>query len=307
MKFSNQYDSSKAVNLIDIMKWQLTKKRDFSKETSLLELQDDSSLLKSKKDFICWLGHASFLIQLNGVRILLDPIFGDVPFYKRYTPFPYGVEELGEIDYIFISHVHYDHFDKASIKALVPKKATFIAPLGMAKYLYEIDKTVAIETLDWYESYTLTDEVDLTLVPAKHWGRRGLFDTNKALWGGCLLNSSLHSIYFAGDTAYDKHFKEIAKRYSIEYALLPIGAYEPKAIMQHNHLNPQEALEAFRDLKAKTFMPMHYGTFQLSDESINAPMKWLDDLQKSCSDEIYKIKIGEVKVIYKHHLDRVER
>ncbi len=148
---------------------------------------------------------------------------------------------------------------------------------------------------------------------------------SSALWGGCIVASSLHSIYFAGDTAYDKHFKEISKRYSIEYALLPIGAYEPKAIMQHNHLNPQEALEAFRDLKAKTFMPMHYGTFQLSDESINAPMKWLDDLQKSCSDEIYKIKkwlddlqkscsdeiykikIGEVKVIYKHHLDRVER
>ena len=297
MKFSNQYDSSKAVNFLDIMKWQLTKKRDFSKQVSILGLQDDSSFLKSKKDFICWLGHASFLIQLNGVRTLLDPILGNVPLYKRYTPFPYSVEELGEIDYIFISHAHYDHFDKASIQALHYKKATFIAPLGMAKYLYEIDKTATIETLDWYEDYALTDEVRLTLVPAKHWSRRGLFDTNKALWGGCIVESSLHSVYFAGDTAYDKHFKEIAEQYSIEYALLPIGAYEPKAIMQHNHLNPQEALEAFRDLKAKIFMPMHYGTFQLSDESINAPKRWLDDLQKSCSEEIYKIKIGEVKVI----------
>ncbi len=297
MRFTNQYDSSRGVNLVDIMKWQLTKNRTFFKEVSMLELQRDSSLLKSKQDFICWLGHASFLIQLNGVRTLLDPVFGHVPLYRRYRPSPYSVEELGEIDYIFISHTHYDHFDKASIQALHAKKATFIAPLGMAKYIYEIDKTATIETLDWYEDYALTDEVNLTLVPAKHWSRRGLFDTNKALWGGCILASSLHSIYFAGDTAYDKHFKEIAKRYLVEYALLPIGAYEPKAIMKHNHLNPQEALEAFRDLKATTFIPMHYGTFQLSDEPINAPKRWLDELHKRYSDEIYKIKIGEVKVI----------
>jgi L-ascorbate metabolism protein UlaG (beta-lactamase superfamily) len=295
MRFNNELDSSRAIHFLEIIKWQLFKKRTFTREKSALRIKRESHLLKSKEDFICWLGHASFLVQLNQKRFLFDPVFWNIPLYKRYLPTPYEVEMLGRVDYIFLSHVHYDHFDKASIKALISKNAMFIVPLGMERYLHKIDKNLKVETLDWYDSYDLEGEVSLTLVPAKHWGRREAFDTNRALWGGCILSSKEKSIYFAGDTAYDNHFKEIAKHYTIDYALLPIGAYEPAKIMKHNHLNPQEALEAFRDLKARVFVPMHYGTFRLSDEGINAPLVWWEALMQE--EKGLVLEVGELKVI----------
>ena len=297
MRYKNRYDSSSAVKLLDVIKWQFSKKIIWKKEMSQLIVQNDKHLLNSKKDFICWLGHASFLVQIESKRFLFDPIFGNLPFYKRYANSPYSVEELGRIDYIFISHTHYDHFDTASIKALLPKNAHYILPLGMAKYLYKIDKNIKLSTLNWYENFSINAKLKISLVPAKHWGRRGIFDTNKSLWGGCVVESKKHTIYFAGDTAYDEHFKEIGKKFKINYALLPIGAYEPIEIMRENHLNPKEALKAKRDLNAETILPMHYGTFKLSDEQINAPEKWLDSLLQKHTNEIYKIKVGEVKFI----------
>lgn len=266
------------------------------REISSLELVDNSTLLDTRDDFICWLGHASFLIQLDGIRVLFDPIFKDIPFYKRYSPAPYNLELLGDINYIFISHTHYDHFDTKSIKKLLHKKATFIVPLGFNKYLYRIDKNLISFELNWYDSFNLSDEVKLSLVPAKHWSRRGLFDINRALWGGAILSSKSKTIYFAGDTGYDTHFKEIGSRYNIDYALLPIGAYNPSNIMKYNHLNPKEAMRASLDLNADIFIPMHYGTFKLSDEPLNEPSEWIDRLIKEYKDKIYKMKIGEVKL-----------
>jgi len=297
VRFKNKFDSSGAVTLLDIFKWQFFKKRTLSKTISSLVMQEDKVFLASKEDFICWLGHASFLVQLKQKRFLFDPIFGNVPFYKRHFPAPYSVEELGRIDYVLISHVHYDHFDKVSIKALLSKNVEFILPLGMEKYIYKIDKNATVHSLDWFEDYKITQDLKLSFVPSKHWGRRGAFDTNKALWGGFVLQSENQNIYFAGDTAYDQHFKKIGQRYNIDYALLPIGAYDPVEVMKANHLNPQEAYEAHKDLNAKQMFPMHYGTFRLSDEPINEPSEWLDLLVEEHQDEIYKIKVGEVRFI----------
>ena len=260
-------------------------------------MKRDQALLNSKEDFICWLGHASFLVQLGQKRFLFDPVFGNVPFYKRKFSAPYSVEELGRVDYVFISHVHYDHFDKASIKALLSKRPEFIVPLGMERYLKKIDKNVKVHSLDWYDSFEISSTLKLSFVPSKHWGRRGALDTNKALWGGCVVESEKQSIYFAGDTAYDQHFKEIGKRYNIDHALLPIGAYDPVEVMKHNHTNPQEAYEAFKDLNAKQMLPMHYGTFKLTDEPINEPAEWLDMLVEEHGEDIYKILVGEVKFL----------
>ncbi len=296
MRYTNRFDSSKEFSFLDILKWQLLKKKTITREISSLELVDNSGLLDTKDDFICWLGHASFLIQLDKIRVLFDPIFENIPFYKRYSPTPYSLELLGDIDYVFISHTHYDHFDIKTIKRVLYKKPIFIVPLGLDKYLYKIDKNIKCIKLDWYNSFNLSDEVELFLVPAKHWCKRGLFDINRALWGGAILSSKNSTIYFAGDTAYDIHFKEIGSRYSIDYALLPIGAYNPSNIMKYNHLNPKEALRAYIDLDADIFIPMHYGTFKLSDEPLNEPSEWIDRLIKDYKDKIYKIKIGEVKL-----------
>jgi len=297
MRFKNRYDSASSVKLWDILQWQISRKRTFTKEQSHLKIVHTPQELQSRKDFICWLGHASFLIQLNRKRFLCDPVFGNIPFYKRYITTPYNIEELGDINYVMLSHVHYDHFDTPSICTLLEKNPTFLVPKGMDVYLKKIDKNISIQTFDWYESYKITEETFVDFVPAKHWGRRGLFDTNRALWGGFILASKENSIYFAGDTAYDTHFKEIAQRFSIDYALLPMGAYLPHNIMQHNHLNPDEAYQAFRELKACTLVPMHYGTFKLTDEPINEPIEWIDKLYEKHADEIEIVTVGKVRFI----------
>jgi len=294
MRFKNKFDSSGAVTFLDIMKWQLFKSRKWSKSISSLEMKKDAKLLKSKEDFICWLGHSSFLIQLDNKRFLLDPVFGNIPFYKRQFKAPYTIKELGGVDYVLLSHIHYDHFDKSSIKSILSKKAEFILPLNMKYYINKIDKNIVSHSLNWYKSYAINHKLKVSFVPSKHWGRRGLFDTNKALWGGYVISSKKHTIYFAGDTAYDEHFKTIGKKYNIDYALLPIGGYAPIKIMRENHLNPKEAYEAFKDLNAKVMIPMHYGTFKLSDEPINEPIKWLELLIKKSENKIYKMKVGEV-------------
>jgi len=240
MRFSNQFDSSKSTKLWDILKWKLGTFPKKIKEYPTLNTQNDTSLLDSTEDFICWLSHASFLIQLEGKRFLIDPVFGNIPFYKRQMAFPYAIETLGKIDYLLLSYTHYDHFDTPSIKQILPQKPQLILPLGREPYLQKMDKNASIVTLDWYQSYSINKQLTVHFVPAKHWGRRTLFDTNRALWGGFILESPHHTLYFAGDTAYDSHFKTIGKRYSIDYALLPIGAYKPQFFMKHHHLNPHK-------------------------------------------------------------------
>ena len=270
MRYTKKYDSSKTLSFFDIFLWQIKKKRLLPKENSNLHVKYEKEKLKIEDDFICWLGHASFLIQLDRKRILLDPVFWDIPFYKRYIDMPYTIDKLGKIDYIFLSHIHYDLFDTKTLKQFKDKPVKFIVPLGVENYLKKIDKHFDIVSLDWYESYA-----NFTLTPAKHWNKRGIFDTNSALWGGVFIKGKKNTIFFSGDSAYEKHFQELSQSFSIDYALLPIGAYKPKQIMKHNHMDPKEALVAFQDLKAKYFIPMHYGTFRLSDEGINEPMQFL--------------------------------
>ncbi len=293
-KFGGHYDSSAQLRLWHIFKWKLFgKKRPANTAVKALEVVNEAEKLTQKEDFICWLSHASFLIQLGGKRILLDPVFGDIPFYKRKTKAPYSAKELGKIDYLLISHVHYDHFDASSLKQLAGKSLKALLPLKMSALLHKSLPKVATEELDWYEVYD-DGSVQITFVPAKHWGRRGLFDKNAVLWGGYVLSTQGMSIYFSGDTAYGDHFKEIGKRFDIDYALLPIGAYKPEFIMKHNHMNPEEAFEAFKDLKAKTLIPMHYGTFKLTDEPLDEPLRWMEKIALSHPGKIKVLKVGEV-------------
>jgi len=121
----------------------------------------------------------------------------------------------------------------------------------------------------------------ITLVPSIHWSKRTPYDTNKALWGGYVVQNSSHTLYHAGDSAYGEHFKEIGEKFDIDEAFLPIGAYLPEEIMKHNHLNPPEAIRAGGDLRAKTVIPIHYGTFVLSDEPIDEPIEWFEKLIRS--------------------------
>ncbi|BAF72032.1 MBL fold metallo-hydrolase [Sulfurovum sp. NBC37-1] len=292
-KFSGKYDSSVNLNFLQILRWKLFNRTVEKKEIVPLETVDRSKELQSDEDFICWLSHASFLVQLGGKRILIDPVFGDIPFYKRQIPDPYSIETLGKIDYLLISHTHYDHFDKASLKEVLKQKPQAIVPLKMSKLLKEIDPEIQTVELDWYKSVE-EEGLKFTLVPAKHWGRRGPFDKNTVLWGGYVLEWQWKSIYFSGDTAAGDHFEEIGKRFDIDVALLPIGAYKPEFIMKYNHLNPQEAFNAFEQLGANKMIPMHYGTFKLTDEPLDEPLQWIEKIADAHPDTVVILKPGEV-------------
>lgn len=247
--------------------------------------------LQTKKDFIIWLGHATFYIQLDGIKILTDPVFTNIPLTPRLTPLPLNPSIL-KPDIILISHGHYDHLDLKSLKILdiYSKKIKVIMPLNLSSYL---EQKANVVELNWYED-TQEQGIKITALPASHWHRRGLFDFNKALWCSFAIKSKSKTLYFAGDTALDTHFQKI-KEYidKIDIALLPIGAYLPVKIMKDNHMNPKEAVNAAKILDAKMMIPYHYATFKLSDEPINEPYSWICKLAKQNILNIKVAKIGE--------------
>jgi len=216
---------------------------------------------------LTWIGHASWLVQLDGASLLIDPVFskrisGIVP---RNVACPLSPSELPRIDATLVTHSHYDHYDRPSVEAA---GAPWIAGTAMG----------ATRELGWWDSDRINDHVRVTFVPSQHWSRRGLFDTNQTLWGGFLIEGSAARIYHAGDTAYFEGFREIGARFpGIDAALLPIGAYDPAWFMEKQHMNPEQAVQAFLDLGARDFVAMHWGTFKLTDEPLDEPPRRLRD------------------------------
>ena len=203
---------------------------------------------------ITWLGHASFLVQLDGASMLIDPVFSDrlAGFIRRNVPPPLPAAQLPRIDATLVSHNHYDHLDTPSVQAA---GARTLSGLGMSRL-------VPCEELDWWQRARITDRVQATFVPSQHWSRRGLGDTNRALWGGFVVEGPSGSVYHSGDTAYFDGFAEIGRRFpKLDAALLPIGAYDPPWFMERQHMNPEQAVQAFLDLRARTFVAMHWGPF----------------------------------------------
>lgn len=231
--------------------------------------------LDQNKDFICWLGHASFLIQIDGQRLLTDPVFSDLPFIPRLVNPPFPLTAIRDIDYILLSHDHRDHCDRASLTTLLkhnrPKK--ILAPLAISKVIRPWVGDIPIEEAGWYQQFkTGTGPLEITFLPSRHWSRRGLLDFNRVLWGSFMIRGKDHTVYFGADSGYGSHFTEIGQLFSgIDYALLGIGAYSPDYMMQEIHTNPAEAFRAYQQLNASYMIPMHYGTYDLSDEPISEP------------------------------------
>lgn len=242
---------------------------------------------KALNPLITWVGHSTFLIQLAGINILVDPIFGKLPFFKRILPPGITLKNLPKIDYVLISHNHPDHFDYQTIKYLIKNhKPRFFVPLGDRKWFLKRGCDNAIEFNWWDEQSASTlsiselnsklegnNKVSFTFLPSFHWSQRGLFDFNKSLWGSWLINFNGYKIYFAGDTAYAQHFKAISKVLGpIDVALLPIGPCEPQEATRWAHVNAEEAGQAFLDLKARHFIPMHWGTFNFGQDQFEHPL-----------------------------------
>ncbi len=253
-------------------------------------------------DRIWWIGHSTTLIRLNGKMILTDPIFSDraSPFQflgpKRRTPPALSIEELPNIDFIVISHNHYDHLDYHSIRQLVSRFANVVilVPLGLKTKLHKWGAKTVIE-LDWWGSADI-DNLTFTATPAKHWSKRGLFDVNKVLWCGWVIQSNVananqtKTLYFMGDTAYSSVLKHIGEYFThIDLALIPIGAYAPRWFMQSQHIDPEQAVQLYDELHCHAAMAIHWGAFELADEPLDEPPTLLSQYREARAFHLLKI------------------
>jgi L-ascorbate metabolism protein UlaG (beta-lactamase superfamily) len=261
----------------ELLRWQTGPKplkKLKKKQQSSVAVTHNAQLTKDANNGITWLGHASFLFSLNGKQLITDPVLYNVSIVKRYTPLPCAVSDLTGIDYILLSHNHRDHADKKSMQQLcaLNPNAIILTALGIGPLLRQWNITNTIIEAGWYQNYQLAEAFNITFLPAKHWNRRGLTDTNTMLWGSFMLQHQQHTVYFGADSGLGIHFEDIAQLFpNIDYALLGIGAYMPEWFMHTSHTSPAGALQAFAQLRAKQLIPMHHGTFDLSDEPIFYP------------------------------------
>ena len=220
---------------------------------------------------ITWIGHASFLIQFTDLNVLIDPNFANWLFLlKRIKRSGLRIEHLPRIDLILLTHAHFDHFHKPTLRRL-PRPKIGVMPWGVGDLALDLGFERVIE-LEWWDTFSQNDW-SVTLTPSKHWGARTLRDHHRG-YGGFILEHQGRRIYHAGDSAYFHGFEEIGRRLPPEIALLPIGAYHPESF-RRVHMGPDQAIKAFKDLHAKHLIPMHYGTFRLSFEDLDEPPRWL--------------------------------
>ena len=265
----------------DVLRWAVTRKparwpRDLNNPapSPVLQSVGEGGLR------LTFINHATVLIQCEGLNIITDPVFSHrvspVSFAgpRRYRPAGLTTSSLPTIDVVLISHTHFDHLDIRSLKALSKRDNPLIlAPLNNGGVINRVTQRPAVE-LSWWDTHQLENNTRVSLVPARHWTSRMLGDQNKCLWGGYVIQFASGSVYFAGDTGYGdgEHFRQATTQFGpFRCALLPIGADEPRWFMKPQHMNPAEAVLAFKDLQANYALGIHHGTFQLTDEAHDAP------------------------------------
>jgi L-ascorbate metabolism protein UlaG (beta-lactamase superfamily) len=244
--------------------------------------------LRSGDVAVTYIGHATFLLRFPGLAILTDPIFSDraSPLSwigpKRVRAPAIALDDLPTIDVVLVSHNHYDHMDVPSLRRIRDRwNPPIVTGIGNGAYLAAQGLRNVIE-LDWWERAALRPGLGIVYVPAQHWSRRRAWDTNRMLWGGHVVEAAGARAYFAGDTGYPAQFGEIARRLGVpDVALLPIGGYEPRWFMAPQHMNPDDAVRAHRDLGARLSVGMHFGAFPLTDEAIDAPAAALAAARKA--------------------------
>jgi L-ascorbate metabolism protein UlaG (beta-lactamase superfamily) len=277
MKFRN-LDGSGPNDLGAVFRWAVLdrlsgRRRPDRRPVEVPRTPNDGSALRGNVSdaAVCWVGHATWLVQLAGTNAVVDPIWaraisGVVP--RRSAP-GVAVADLPRVDVVLVTHNHRDHMDAPSLRAL-SHAPVCVVPLGLGPSLRALGFRRVVE-LGWWE-HTQVGGMRITLVPSQHWSRRGLDDTNDTLWGGYVMEGGGRRVYHTGDTAYFDGFREIAARMGApDAALLPIGAYDPEWFMRRQHMNPEDALKAGADLDARMLLAMHWGTYQLTDEPLDEP------------------------------------
>ena len=258
-------------------------------------------------DYIGWIGHATFLIKLGNTTIITDPVFsknaGPLIFGpKRFTEPALNLNEIPKTDLFLLTHNHYDHQDMSTIRRYPYKDSKVLVPLKLGKYFTRY-RFKDVTELDWYDEIKVNDDLKVTLLPAVHWSKRSLTDTNKTLWGNFLIEYKDKKIFFACDTGVGNIYKELGNKFGpIDLTLINIGAYNFYPMMPYKdksayHTNPEEALSIAQDLKSKKIIGMHWGTFVLSLEPImEPPVRFKDNAEKYGfkKEEAIVFKIGQV-------------
>jgi L-ascorbate metabolism protein UlaG (beta-lactamase superfamily) len=260
-----------------LFKWQVTDRlagrRTKADDSSFVtpRRDNDGAALAARTPHLTWIGHATFAMRLAQKLVITDPIFAArVGPSKRLTDPGVKLEQLPPIDVVTISHSHFDHLDMPTLKR-IGNAPLYVVPKDVGAILKHGGLDRVIE-LDWWETHR-EDDLAITLVPSQHWSMRMPWDRNKRLWGGFVYESSEGTSYHAGDTAFNAEvFTKIAERFpKIDWAMLPIGAYDPPWFMQPQHMGPEEAGRAWKLLGAKVLCAMHWGTFKLTDEPLAEP------------------------------------
>jgi len=259
----------------------------------------DLAAIASAAPSLTWIGHATFVLRLGGKLIATDPVWSErMAVVKRLAPVGVPLQQLPQFDIVTVSHNHYDHLDAPTI-ARLGAGPLYLTPLGNGRWLRKAGATNVVE-LDWWQAHTVGD-VEITLVPARHWSMRAPWNRNDALWGGFVYRSRDGVAYHSGDTALFDGFSEIGRRAGpIDWAMLPIGAYEPRWFMEPQHMNPQDAAEAFVRLGARALCAMHWGTFKLTDEPVGEPPRRIRDVfAERALDEraLWLFDVGETRAL----------
>jgi L-ascorbate metabolism protein UlaG (beta-lactamase superfamily) len=285
------------------LRWQFSKKEkkeEKRSDTWRLQVRRGNDFLRHTENMVVWLGHASFYMQLNGVRLITDPVFGRISrVVPRYSELPCSPADFKNIDYVLLSHAHRDHCDSASLKKLAAQNNfTLLTSLGTGTLVSNWIDGLHFQEAGWYQQYNLPQQnLRITYLPAQHWSNRYGWDTNRFLWGSFMIEADGLNIFFGGDSGYCSYPKQIAGLFpNIDIAIIGVGAYTPSFMMQEVHTSPWEAVDVFHDLKAKSFIPMHYGTFDLADEPLGEPYRALKQMEAEgkINGQLSLLEVGEV-------------
>ena len=332
--YQNNYIEFQPRGMLDLLKWKREASRDdlpkpphtptpaVAPDTVFIQTNARAGAM-AMQPAITWIGHATMLAQFGGLNVVTDPVFSErvspLSFVgpKRAVAAGLSLAQLPHIDLVLISHNHYDHLDDASVRALAKQGGgppLFIVPLGIKAWLAEREITNAVE-LDWWQSQTVptaAGPVEVVLTPVQHWSGRGLNDQLKTLWGGYAVFAPDLHFFFTGDTAYSKDFKDIRERFAarqtpdngggFDIALIAVGAYEPRWFMTSQHVNPAEAVQIHLDVNAKRSVGIHWGTFELTDESLDQPPIDLAQARRAkgvADADFFVMAIGETRKLNK--------
>jgi len=303
MRYTNRDGSRRVAGLGELLRWQLGLHEERRPRTPATGVpipfvsNDGARLRHAAQDALTWIGHASFLLQLGGSSALIDPVLspslgGMVP---RNVPPGLNWSALPKvIDVVLVTHNHRDHMDAPTLRRLGPGPV-YVVPHGLGAWFQRAGLKRVVE-MQWWQTEVIAG-LTITFVPAQHWSRRGIADTNASWWGGFVIECGGIRVYHSGDTAWFEGFAEIGQRCGdIQAAMLPIGAYAPRWFMRQQHMNPDDAVKAFAALGAARFVAMHWGTFKLTDEDLREPPQLLRETwqqQGRQSSQLHIPAIGE--------------